>query len=229
WTFDRVGMSGSPSAQTLYTYDDDSAHNLTPQGWEPPSAPATRCQDASGPEYAFHLTGGPFRDYGGGIGTRFDRLNTSGNCGSSEPELRADYCPPLGTEYPFDAHTIDVRGYEGISFWARRGPDSQPLLRVMVGDKRTDDDISYLMYEYDPDQPRYCERNLVCDCRRNVPCSEAVVPDDNGEPRTIFACFDPETEPYPVDARSYDLCGDWVCSEPFPAFPNFEGDEPFEP
>ena len=45
---------------------------------------------------------------------------------------------------------MDVSEWEGISFWARRGPDSQAGFRVLVGDKNTDDDIAYLMYREDP-------------------------------------------------------------------------------
>ena len=58
----------------------------------------------------------------------------------------------------------DVSAWEGISFWARRGPDSQAGFRVLVGDKYTDDDIAYLMYRIDPMLPRYCERVRECGC-----------------------------------------------------------------
>ena len=64
----------------------------------------------------------------------------------------------------------DVSAWEGISFWARRGPDSQAGFRVLVGDKYTDDDIAYLMYRIDPRMPRYCERVRECGCLNHRPC-----------------------------------------------------------
>jgi hypothetical protein len=40
----------------------------------------------------------------------------------------------------------DLSAYEGISFWARRGPDSQVGFRVLVGDKYTGRRRRVLMY-----------------------------------------------------------------------------------
>ncbi len=65
---------------------------------------------------------------------------------------------------------IDISGWEGISFWARRGPDSQAGFRALVGDKYTDDDIAYIMYHDDPTQPRYCERVRECGCLNHKSC-----------------------------------------------------------
>lgn len=70
---------------------------------------------------------------------------------------------------------IDVSEWEGISFWARRGPNSQPGIRLLVGDKRTDDDISFLQYVIDPETPRYCERTIECACKSATrPCTKVT-------------------------------------------------------
>lgn len=80
------------------------------------------------------------------------------------------------------AHTpagedIAVRGWEGIAFWARRSPNSQPGIRVAVADKYTDDDMMYLSQKYSqamdltPPLPRYCERNVQCGCTNSKPCT----------------------------------------------------------
>ena len=65
----------------------------------------------------------------------------------------------------------DVSQWDGISFWARRGPDSQAGFRVLIGDKNTDDDVSYLMYREDPTMPRFCERVRECACLNHMPCT----------------------------------------------------------
>jgi hypothetical protein len=68
---------------------------------------------------------------------------------------------------------VDVSQWEGISFWARRGPNSQVGFRVLVGDKRTDDDISFMQYVRDPLAPRYCERAFECKCKSaSRPCTK---------------------------------------------------------
>ncbi len=74
---------------------------------------------------------------------------------------------------PKDAETggTQVRGWEGIAFWARRSPNSQPGIRVAVADKYVDDDMMYLSEKYDPSRPRYCERNVQCGCTNSKPCT----------------------------------------------------------
>ena len=81
----------------------------------------------------------------------------------------------------------DFSGYEGISFWARQGPDSQVGFRVLVGDKYTDDDIAYIMYRDDPDrddpalrQKLYCERVRECGCLNHRACVAVHMDRDNG-------------------------------------------------
>lgn len=227
WNFD-TGV-----APYMYTYTDRSVHNLEPYGWEPEAAPIARCVGVEN-EVGFHLRGGPFRDWGGGFGMRLDwRLAGLGNCGIDDPAYRSDFCRPLGTEYPYSDYTFDLTEWEGVSFWARRGPDGQPLLRVMIGDQRTDDDISFLMYSSDPDAPRFCERNRVCGCPGDVPC--LPVPEEFKTALTardalrdcslsdVSVCWDQELDPQMTKYQTYEYCGTSACECPYEAFPEENG------
>lgn len=216
------------NATSMYTYTDKSAQNLTPQGWEPETTVIARCLGVETEERGFHLTGGPYRDWGGGFGVRLEYA--LGNIGNCDLENREDYCPRIGTEPPLDTTTFDLTRWDGISFWARRGPDGQPLLRVMIADQRTDDDISYLMYEADPTKPRFCERNRECGCPLSLPCTEVPADDRRlvkndcaTEMATqhipIFICWDKEKDPDLSQYQPHQLCGTAACDCPYEAFP----------
>ena len=93
-----------------------------------------RCSDKPNDQnQAIHIQGGPFLSWGGGVGIGLKNFPARRRQRSAQPSAM-----------------IDISGWEGISFWARRGPDSQAGFRVLVGDKYTDDDIAYLMYHDDP-------------------------------------------------------------------------------
>ena len=240
WTFNGT------NAPYLYTYSDRSVHNLNVHGWEPPTEGTVRCQgvvgeavngdgepiEIEGLDRAFHLKGGPFRDWGGGFGMRLQwLLEGPDHCAKAE---RPDYCQPPDTPPPFDQYTFDLTSYDGISFWARRGPDSQPLLRVMIGDRRTDDDISYRMSVDVPEEPRFCERNLKCGCPKDLPCTPAPEgmratfdPNDRCGGGPVSVCWDPEKDPYGDQLDTYQFCGDDACNCGYEAYPE-EVDPEFE-
>ncbi|HXT97204.1 MAG TPA: hypothetical protein VN853_12950 [Polyangia bacterium] len=76
---------------------------------------------------------------------------------------------------------LDVSQWDGISFWARRGPAGQPLMRVLVGDAFTDDDISFLMYVGNAGEKRLCERKGECTCAyQDTSCDWYAKTDPNG-------------------------------------------------
>jgi hypothetical protein len=77
-----------------------------------------------------------------------------------------------------------------VSFWARRGPDGQPGLRVALGDQHTDDDLAFEAYKYG--EPLQCERVRECGCR-SKPCSPFACPD-----KERFFCFEPGVDPDPL-------------------------------
>src|SRR5262249_9175458 len=125
-----------------------------------------------------------FHGWGGGVGIAMLHLNDRNTqygdsnkalCRPGARTARPEVCPPAdgqpGSEYAVSVRALDVSAYDGVSFWARRGPEGQDLLRVLVGDKHTDDDISYLTYKHDPKAPRYCERIRECACANKATCT----------------------------------------------------------
>jgi len=191
------GVTGN-IAQFFYQYVDGTA-GLTPSAYSPLAIAADRCKKTPpGQNHVYHTSGGPFTGWGGGIGIGLAHTNSdpgSGLCVGVNPPV----CPPEGgftTDTPcvcpsltavdatgqpvrgareISQAALDVSQWDGISLWARRGPNSQPLMRVLVGDKYTDDDISYLMYLDDTTAPRsarYCERKADCGCNfQDAVCS----------------------------------------------------------
>src|SRR5262249_54150646 len=104
---------------------------------------------------------------------------------------------------------MDMSQWEGISVWARRAPSSQPLLRMLVGTKDTDDDISFLMMSndvntYKTNTPRYCERVKECSCPfQDTPCTHYNPGDQNDAGAPIL----------PATYNSMDA-GAWFCGAP---------------
>ena len=122
-----------------------------------------RCTDVPNPmNRTIDIQGGPFLAWGGGVGMSVKDFTGMTNV--------TDYRTVLK----------DVSDYEGISFWARRGPDSQVGFRVLVGDKYTDDDIAYLNYKQRPLMPRFCERVRECACLNHRACAPVQVERVNG-------------------------------------------------
>jgi hypothetical protein len=176
-----------------------------------------------------HLFGGPFTEWGGGVGRGLKCLNQSStlgrvkvgddtmlptsasgttdpSCGAGpdaydegrnevgacaptqDDELIRSACPErdlraaeegpesAGEEEFLLGMTLDLSDWDGISFWARRSPNSQPGIRIALGDRYTDDDLRYLQYHINPDSKPLCERRRECGCLNNRPCSVDVSP-----------------------------------------------------
>ncbi len=127
---------------------------------------------------------------------------------------------------------MNLSAWEGVSFWGRRGPDSQGGLRVLVGDRFTDDDVSFLMFAADPSQPRYCERVAECASMDHMACVEAPLETIPQECRNfLFNESDhaPFTYSGPPHAKVGGVVGDASvrcnscdrnrCNEEWPAYP----------
>ena len=90
-------------------------------------------------------------------------------------------------------HTYwDVSAWEGVSFWARRGPDSMGTLQVTLQDKHTSDDMAR-------ENQTFCRRIVPCfnKCLNNEPCSPnegelSNGPNNDGTGPTVYRCFDPK-------------------------------------
>lgn len=166
----------------------------------------------------------------------------------SDPEAALAFtaCPqrdiaPVGQSAPEERFmlgmTLDLSQWDGISFWARRSNDSQPGVRIALGDKYTDDDLSYLQYHLNPDDERFCERNQECGCAGGRECVNGT-------------CYDPRVDPEPLDgevttkesfvdgsmypllnednAEGYGPCGQNMCERGFLAFRGTDGTNPRE-
>jgi hypothetical protein len=155
--------------------------------------------------------------------------------------LRRSACPARDQSEEFSPEerflrgmTLDLTQWEGISFWARRSKDGQPGIRVALGDKHTDDDLSYLQYHLNPESPRFCERNQECGCPGGAECVDGycydprVEPPPNAEPTAAekygYSFLQPEEE----TDRRYAPCGQYMCARGFPAFRTPGGSEPRE-
>jgi hypothetical protein len=240
--------NASGIAQYFYQYVDGTA-GLFPTGYEPTAVVQNICQSDSG-NRVLHESGGPFTGWGGGIGIGLAHLNSSPDgtspalCTNPDPSVICPqkggyststpcYCPPIDTEpgalgREIATAALDVSQWDGISFWARRGPNGQPLMRVLVGDKFTDDDISYLEYVDDPTQARLCERKGECSCLfQDTTCdwypdgiTDTLLPQSlaGGE----YYCGPPGSHPPPASTggpgTTGNFCGRSLCDQPYPAY-----------
>jgi len=173
----------------LYSYADATQPDYSQRaGWQPTAALAKRCGASDPGSYVMHVAGGPFRGFGGGMGISFSKLHGLGQmCPSAPDALLPAYCPKASAEYQYQ--TLDLSQWDGISLWARRGPDGQAAIRVGLGDIDTDDDISYLSSTANPNKPRNCERNIECACGNHKPCTDY---------QGVSYCWDPSTEARPT-------------------------------
>jgi hypothetical protein len=187
--------------------------------------PADRIED--GPQcgerpnnWALHYKGGPFREFGGGVNHPLALLQP---CPQG-----ADFCPPEldpadevdsvglptrpadGGAYAQAHNYWDLSGYDGIAFWARRGPEGPAGFAVSVADKHTSPDLAR-------ENQKFCKRLRDCrtECLNGHPCT----PVDPGVSDTLHRCFDPEEGlPQIGDEGLRDLlyprCGESACTSP---------------
>lgn len=123
--------------------------------------------------------------------------------------------------------TLDLTQWDGISFWARRTNDSQPGIRVALGDKYTDDDLSYLQYHINPEDQRFCERNQECGCPGGRECIDGTCYDPRvdaplEEGAVSMSTSRVDGSPMPVldeeNIHRYTPCGQFMCERGFLAF-----------
>jgi len=215
WTFEEPDPMRR--ARAMYSYTDNTnsiatfkepATDAGPGGarqtYQPPTAVMPRCSDRPNPNNrAIHVQGGPFFAWGGGIGIAM-----------KDHPSRGSFPAAPGPDAVSGA-AIDASQWEGISFWARRGPDSQVGFRVLAGDKYTDDDIAYRLYrDYgnDPTVERYCERVRECACLNHQACAPLDVVTNAGGRVTSPAdfpqvCVNPHQNPPPPATVPMSFCG----------------------
>jgi hypothetical protein len=227
WTFEDAESPdpGNHRTRTMYSYTDRSepiaSFFVEDQGrlvkvtWQPPTTAIERCANPRDTaNRAIHIQGGPFLAWGGGVGIGMKDFVANGSL-------------PMNS---LERAMLDVSAWEGISFWARRGPDSQSGFRVLAGDRNTDDDINFLMTNsLDPaiqTAPKLCERFRECSCQNHMPCTEQTL-----VPGTVLDCTARTGsycgEPMPLvsgdvgsgAAQQCNTCMKTRCDEEYPAYP----------
>jgi hypothetical protein len=200
--------------------------------WGLPSehTPGPSC-DSTPNNWVMHYRGGLFRNWGGGVSHAFTdpagsyRATQSDSCAAGN-----DFCPaPIPMDAPVDSaglptidatgapllqshDTFDVSKYDGIAFWARRGPEGHDQALVILTDKFTSGRLAR-------QNQKYCRRYRQCypTCLSGTPCTPVI---DPGTTMPTNRCFDPATGAFPlvtVDSQRdlmYPRCGASACSSP---------------
>lgn len=133
--------------------------------------------DGAPNDWAMHYRGGRFNWYGGGMAHPF----AAGRFKPGLMEVQAcppnsDLCPTVtpedvfgparsGNGYANDHYFWDASQYDGIVFWARRGPESVSGLLVGLQDKYNSDDLAR-------ENEKFCKRAKLCvpSCTRGRTC-----------------------------------------------------------
>jgi hypothetical protein len=145
--------------------------------------------DGAPNEWALHFRGGRFNYFGGGMAHPFSPPLDPGlgsDARLSAEQDRAQWmfretCPPDSDLCPADPNVFspregdvfiknrpgywDVSAYDGVVFWARRGPDGATSLLVGLQNKYTSDDLA-------SENEQYCRRAKECqpDCDNGFAC-----------------------------------------------------------
>lgn len=206
-------------ASKSYTYNDSTGAVLpySLKEWEPASTSiptawgGKRCNSTK----ALHLAG-QYRQWGAGFGTvLYNHESTLTPAGVKI--YPADEFAKLITFFPGDSPYIagltaaDLASgkWEGITFWARRGPFAGPGIRPGLLDRTTADDFNKQLPPEGkvPEAPRHAACKsiyTVCSCQNTKHCTpwkltdapagvaSELMPDRDGT-----YCWDPATEAYP--------------------------------
>jgi hypothetical protein len=210
------------TARATYTYTDrtaeiyvsNDAEEYGPGSYAAPTlTDPTVCHDDGGQGVLRLIGDAPFLNWGGGAGRRLQDEFRPGSCGAFPAEGDDPLCPDLNPliepetgvspnwSQTYYQAIMDLREYDGVSFWARRGERGQPGIRINLADIYVDDDISFIMsgYEVAP----YCQRAVSCDCSGARRCVQMG---------SLAYCMTPEEESGEVPVERLDLCGQPKCA-----------------
>jgi hypothetical protein len=210
---DRLTPSAFGVAERWSTYDDSSDGVFRVPGeitlyeglagrhsaaWGLPAERVEGAPSCNGErnDWVLHFRGGRFNRFGGGMGhplAQVCELNPAHELcartveeGASVDNAGFPLGPAGGGNYNPPTHSfVDISQYDGISFWARRGPESEAYIGVVVFDKYTSDDLNR-------QNQTYCRRLKECrtQCLNREPCSETGETSNAGN--AIYRCYDPE-------------------------------------
>jgi len=194
--------------------------------------PGPSC-DGTPNDWVLHFKGGLFRKWGGGISHAFTDppgLYCPSSFSASSTPPHNDFCPPMtadgtivdgsglpamgtsGMPYLQSHDYFDVSSYDGLAFWARRGPEGSAQALVILTDKYTSSRLAR-------ENNTFCHRVRECHtrCLSGAPCSPNT---ENGA--TVYRCFDPAQGalpqvPFNIDTeidQIYPRCGASACTSP---------------
>jgi len=230
WALEPLGATPFSEGKALatYTYDDNTANLVVPKripsatgygqgGWEPLGDPVPPGQ---GPAWAARFKGGPFTEYGGGFGQSFRTTTNNVGARSTNPSIQllemetANAQPPV--EFPDPtAGAYDLRKWEGVAIWVRRGPDGQATMRVGLTERNSAEDLNSQALadagSHGVVEGKYCKRWRICGCSGGTPCTPAPGTTDD------FRCYDPAVDTPTVldigDIIRYPHCGPKRCND----------------
>lgn len=183
----------------------NTASQRNPLIWGLASAPIVNGPSCDGApnSYALHIKGGRFNAFGGGA-----EHPLSLDCNGYQPGGVADLC---SNPEAILGEVMDISGYDGIAFWARRGPEGGDGLQLGIQTKDTSDYLA----RTGKLGPKYCERIKPClpSCDNGAECTEFMTQPDGV---TRFRCVPPGADPNLTTEPSlreflYPLCGVDTC------------------
>ncbi len=163
--------------------------------------------DGAPNEWALHVRGGRFNRYGGGAEHPLE-LNCSGLLPYSQ--LNADDLCLAGDAL---ADTVDLSSFDGVAFWARRGPDGAGGLLVGFQNKYTSDYLA----RGDHNAEAHCERIKECapECANDQACRSIDLTGNGDEQRCVPVGQKPAGIAEPALAELlYPRCGESACEPP---------------
>jgi hypothetical protein len=168
--------------------------------------------DGAANDFALHYRGGRFNYYGGGFAHALSPPVDSGLVVADDGEwILKEPCPPGSDLCASEPGYWDVSAYDGVAFWARRGPDGGSSVLVGFQEKHTSQELNSISSGIEP----FCKRFKECKprCTNGFECTS----DGQGTQRCM-----PEGYSIPPDSSLnvalkeflFPPCGESTCAPP---------------
>jgi hypothetical protein len=209
WYADLVGERGMVTLQSLMT--------ATPWGLAADTISDGPSCDGAPNNWALHIRGGRFNYYGGGaehpFGLDCALLSQSGDVCDQLIDVVGDGRVATGDG------VIDASAFDGVAFWARRGPDGASGLMITLQDKYTSDRLARTGPTGEPGVG-YCQRIKQCypSCADGAACVPMQLV--NGDPPDMHRCVPEGADPKQAIMEPalqeviYPPCGQSACVPP---------------